>query len=208
MSSLDIFPEELLESILSYVVFSNPASHLRSPLRLVSKRFHRISTPLYFHSIHLRSPAQLHKLLVIALRPNPRLASHIRRIVIEGVWTEASELFNLCSRFGALNILDINLDGPPPPEEFVKLFFGGNVRVNIAGASDSDDQDFCKHLHELTSVTHLTVRKPSHVYLTQTKTRLVLSQLAGAIKAWKHLVRSLISSFSISKILECFLGVC
>lgn len=201
MSPLDTFPEELLESILAYVVFSKPFSHLRSPLRLVSKGFHRISTPLYFHTIHLRFPAQLHKLLDIALRPNPHLASHICKIIIEGVWAEAGELFNLCRPFGALKILDITLDVPTPPDELVKFVFSSfgmptnNVRINIAGTSD--DEDFCKHLDELTSVTHLTVRKPSHVYLTQKKTQLVLSKLAGAIKVWKGLVRLyFLSSFS------------
>jgi len=161
----------------------------------VSKRFHRISTPLYFNTVHLRSEAQLQALLVFALRPNPNLASHIRKIIIEGTWTEAAALFRLCGQFGALRFLDITLDASPPTEEFARQFFSqmgmsvNHVHVKIAGSSDSDAEDFCKHFHALTSVTHLTVRKQSNVYLTQPKTRLVLSQLARAIKAWQDLVR-------------------
>lgn len=193
MSLLDTLPEELLETILANVI--NPISpHLKKPLRLVSRRFHRISTPLYFYTIHLRSQAQLDGLLVLALRHNTNLASHIRKIIIEGVWTEAEALFKLCRQFGSLKILDMTIDPPPPSDELVKYWLShlgmgpaNNVRVNITGTS-SDGEDFCKHLHELTSVTHLTIRKSSHVHLTQTKPRLVLSQLARAIKAWKDLV--------------------
>ena len=206
MSPLDTFPEELLESILSHVIFSkSPISRIRSPLRLVSKQFHRISTPLYFNTIHLRTQVQLQRLLVFALRSNPSLASHIRKVIIEGTWTEAAVLFLLCSQFGALRILDITLDpdASPPPKEFVKSFFSqmgvatDNLHVNMKmkGSSSSDAEDFCKHLHGLTSVTHLTVRKPKDVFLTQPKTRFVLSQLAKAIKAWKDLVRCSLFSF-------------
>jgi len=190
MSPLDTLPEELLESVLANVIKS---PQLGNSLRLVSRRFDRISTPLYFSTIHLRSQAQLDRLLDFALKHNPNLASHIRKIVIEGVWTGAGVLFKLCHQFGSLKILDMTIDPPPPSDELVKFWLShlgmgpaNNIRVNITGTS-SDGEDFCKHLHELTSVTHLTVRKLSHVHLTH-KARLVFSQLATAIEAWENLV--------------------
>ena len=191
MSPLDTLPEEILESVFANVINS---PHLGKTLRLVSRKFHRISTPLYFSTIHLRSQAQLDGLLDLALKHNPNLASHIRKIVIEGVWTGAGVLFKLCHQFGSLKVLDMTIDLPPPSDELVKSWLSNfgmgpadNIRVNITGAS-SDGEDFCKHLHELTSVTHLTVRKSSHLHLTQTKARLVLSQLAMAINAWENIV--------------------
>jgi len=202
MSPLDTFPEEILESILAYVVLSRPAVHWNCTL-LVSKRIHRISKPLYFHTIHLRSQAQLRKLLVLALQPNPDLASHIHQVIIDGVWREAGALFDLCSRHASLRVLDMTLDGPSLAT--VGLW-RTRPRNNLRVQYEELDfiEEFCKHLDKLASITHLRIRKSNNVYLTQAKPRRFLSNLAKATIAWKDLV---CGSFSflcfISKCIEC-----
>ncbi len=181
MSPLDTFPEELLESILAYVVLFKHTLHWQGPL-LVSKTFHRISKPLYFHTIHLRSQAQLRKLLVSALQPNPDLAYHIRQIIIDALWREAGVLFYLCSRHANLKVLDMTLDVPP--------FLRPRAMQTRPNLEELDSiEEFCRHLDKVTSITHLRVRKSSDVYLTQKKARFLVSGLAKAVIEWKDLVR-------------------
>ena len=139
--------------------------------------------PQHFSTIHLRSKAQLDSLLDLALKHNPNLAFHIRKIIIEGEWTGAGELFKLCQQFGSLKIPNMTID-PSSPLDDVAFWF--NIRGNVAGTS-SDGEEIYRHLHELTSVTHLTVRKSSP-HLTRMKARSVFSQLAMAINAWENLV--------------------
>ena len=75
MSPLGTLPEELLHFSLQTTLKKPP---------LVSRTFHRINTPLYFYTIHLRSQGQLHRLLVLVLRRDPNLASHIHKICYRG----------------------------------------------------------------------------------------------------------------------------
>ena len=193
MLQLSAFPEELLETVLSYCVVaplslpprqsSSPTSRTstssqqirtRLAILLVSKRFCRICTPLFYHTVHIRSPKQLHSLLTDALSPNPFLAPCIRRIVMGGVWAEAGELLQLCSN--NLRLLDITLD--------TSLALTARLR-------DLDAEDFCRGLFKINSLTHIVVRKPGNVYLTQSKPVYVLSQLAKAVERWDQLVGQL-----------------
>ena len=185
------FPEELLEKILAHCVVAHtphpprPSWHSSSattpPVRgrlallLVSKTFLRIATPLFYHSLHIASPSQLHCLLRDALRPNSALASHIRRVVLAGIWAEGGELLQLCHT--RLETLDIILDTMA-----VAPGVQGDVR-------DLDAEEFCAALTEMTALTHLVVRKPCNVYLTQPRPRYVLSALAEAMHSWDKLVR-------------------
>lgn len=186
MLILSAFPEELLETVLSYCVVaparqeslptlrtSRSSQQIRSRLAflLVSKRFCRICTPLFYHTIHIKSPKQLQSLLTDSLFPNTFLASYIRRIVIGGVWAEAGELLQLCSN--SLRFLDITLD--------TSLALTSRVR-------DLDAEDFSRGLFKIESLTHIVVRKPGNVYLTQSKPAYVLSQLAKAVEGWEQLV--------------------
>ncbi|KAF8962134.1 hypothetical protein BDZ97DRAFT_1759534 [Flammula alnicola] len=189
---LSTFPEELLERILFYCVVapssqqSRPSWHRatesslapgqvrgRLALLLVSKTFLRISTPLFYHTVNLVSANQLHRLLCDALRPNSFLASHIRRLVLSGIWADAGELLRLCNV--NLKMLDITLDT-------TQLSPGvhGHIR-------DLDAEEFCEGLKEVTSLTHIVIRKPNNVYLTQPKPRYVLSEVAKAMYTWDDL---------------------
>lgn len=197
MSTLELtaFPEELLEGILAYCVIASlipqtrpswhrpvGASSTPHPVRgrlaflLVCRQFYRISTPLFYHTLHLSSPSQLHRLLTSALRPKPSFATCIRRVVFGGIWAEGGELMRL-SR-GSIRLLDIMLDTTQ-----LSPAVSGQVR-------DLDAEEFCEGLNELEALTHLVVRKPSHVYLTQPKPRYVLSEVANAIDSWNELVCS------------------
>jgi len=183
---LERLPEELLERILSYCVVSpltpssRPSWHANgfrdrlAPL-LVSKTFFRIGNPLFYHTIHIQSASQLHHLLSTTLRPNPSLATHVRRIILAGIWADAGELLCLCGN--NLKLLDIHLDTthlPQPVNSYIR---------------DLDAEDFCEGLKGVKSLTHLMVRKSSNVYLTQPRPRQVLFELAKAVQEWDELVR-------------------
>ncbi|PPQ88177.1 hypothetical protein CVT25_005142 [Psilocybe cyanescens] len=185
------FPEELLEGILSHCViaslskpprpswhWSGPSSTSSQPIRgrlallLVCKKFLRISTPLFYHTIHILSSGQLHRLLSDALLPSPALALHIRRIVFAGIWAEGGEIFRMCS--GSIRFLDLTLDS-----------------TQLSGASgpirDLDAEEFCEGLKELAALTHIVVRKPNDVYITRPKPQYVLSEIANAMVNWNQL---------------------
>ncbi len=49
---------------------------------------------------------------------------------------------------------------------------------------DLDAEEFCAALAEMTALTHLVVRKPCNVYLTQPRPRYVLGALAEAMHSW------------------------
>jgi hypothetical protein len=213
MSSLDLlsFPEELLERILIQCVVSpttlapRPSWHkqagsppAQAPIRgriallLVSKTFLRICTPLFYHTVHVISAQQLHRLLSNALRPNPILASYIRRLVFSGIWADGGELLHRCNY--NLRTLDLTLDVAQ---------LSPAVRAPIR---DIDAEEFCKGLTEITSLTHIVVRKPGNVYLTQPKPRAVLLELAEAMQSWNELVRFISSISQLYSMLIVHLG--
>lgn len=192
------FPEELLERILALSVVSplvqttrpqwhqqqkrsssHPGTAIRGRLAslLVCKKFYRISTPLFYHTIHINSPAQLHRLLSNALRRNRYLATYVRRLVFAGVWAEGGELIAMCSR--NIKMLDITLD-------MTQLAPGVNTNRDVR---DFDAEDFCEGIKYIThSLTHLALRKPNNVYLTQPKPKYVLGEIAKAMRYWDNLV--------------------
>lgn len=186
------FPEELLERILALSVIAplvqttRPKWHQRpdrgtairgrlAPL-LVCKKFFRISIPLFYHTIHVTSPAQLHSLLSSALRRNHYLATYVRRLLFAGVWAEGGELIAMCSR--NIKMLDITLD-------MTQLAPGVNANRDVR---DLDAEDFCEGIKYIThSLTHLALRKPNNVYLTQPKPKYVLGVIAKAMRDWDNL---------------------
>ena len=187
------FPEELLERILALSVVapllqtsrphwhqrSDPGTAIRGRLAslLVCKKFYRISTPLFYHTIHISSPSQLHRLLSNALRRNRYLATYVRRLVFAGVWAEGGELIAMCSR--NIKMLDITLD-------MTQLAPGVNTNRDVR---DLDAEDFCEGIKYIThSLTHLALRKPNNVYLTQPKPKYVLGEVAKAMRYWDNLV--------------------
>ncbi|KAF9562054.1 hypothetical protein CPC08DRAFT_634546 [Agrocybe pediades] len=188
------FPEELLEAILAHCVIAlpnqpprpswtrnlgsttdSPASPPRGRLAvlLVCKKFHRISIPLYYNTINVQSPRQLNRLLVNALRPNPTLASHVRRVIFAGVWADGGELLRMAN--DSIRLLDVSIDTT-------------QLAPNVPGqVRDLDAEEFCEGLKELSSLKHLIIRKPNNVYLTQPKPKYVLSAMAAAMHEWNEL---------------------
>ena len=199
---LAAFPEELLERILSLCVIApliqteRPQWHQRSnsgtlvvrgrlaPL-LVCRKFFRICTPLFYHTIHITSPAQLHRLLTSALRPNLYLAAYVRRLLFAGIWAEGGELLSMCN--GNVKMLDITLD-------VTQLAPRVNPNRDVR---DLDAEEFCVGLKDITkSLTHLVLRKSNNIYLTQPKPKYVLGEIAKAMRAWDNLVCHPISLLS------------
>ena len=191
-STILAFPEELLERILALCVVSplvetaRPEWHQRSSsgtairgrlaTLLVCKKFYRISIPLFYHTIHVTSPAQLHKLLSTALRRNLYLTTFVRRLLFAGVWAEGGELIAMCNR--NIKMLDITLD-------MTQLAPGVNANRDVR---DFDAEDFCEGIKYIThSLTHLVVRKPNNVYLTQPKPKYVIGEIAKAMRDWDNL---------------------
>ncbi|KAF4621587.1 hypothetical protein D9613_012611 [Agrocybe pediades] len=188
------FPEELLEAILAHCVIAlpnqpprpswtrnlgsttdSPASPPRGRLAvlLVCKKFHRISIPLYYNTINVQSPRQLNRLLVNALRPNPTLASHVRRVIFAGVWADGGELLRMAN--DSIRLLDVSIDTT-------------QLAPNVPGqVRDLDAEEFCEGLKELSSLKHLIIRKPNNVYLTQPKPKYVLFAMAAAMHEWNEL---------------------
>jgi hypothetical protein len=75
-------------------------------------------------------------------------------------------------------MLDITLDMTPLAPG---VMANGNVR-------DLDAEDFCEGIKYIThSLTHLALRKPNNVYLTQPKPKYVLGEIAKAMRKWDNL---------------------
>ncbi|PPQ69646.1 hypothetical protein CVT24_001219 [Panaeolus cyanescens] len=196
MLQLANFPEEILEQILAPCVIaplaltSRPTWHKSStkgsglatrsrlaPL-LVSKSFHRISTPLFLETLHIISPTQLHRLLSTLLSSTPCLAHHIRHLIFAGVWAEGGELLRLCGH--ALKYLHITLDITPG--------FGTHPALPLhATFRDLDAEEFCDGLQYLSGLLHLVITKPNNVYLTHFKPKYVLAEISRSLVGWTNL---------------------
>ncbi|KAK0186464.1 hypothetical protein F5146DRAFT_1065994 [Armillaria mellea] len=169
--SLDSFPEELIERILSYLSWvpvqtgsttPRPVCSRLAPL-LVCKAFYRISLSHFYHTIHLTRPTQPANLLA-ALHHYPWLSRYVRRIVITGIFDGADQVFRWCSHVKAL---DITLDPRFPDQAYCPAV-----------------ERMCDSLEALDTVTHLTIRKPARLYLTHAGVKRLIVRLASAITGW------------------------
>ncbi len=184
--SLESFPEELIERILSYCVVVTPTPAVSCPAwapvhpptsprpvcsrlapLLVCKAFYRISLPHFYHTIHLTRPSQPANLLA-ALHHYPWLSRYVRRIVITGIFDGADQVFRRCSHVKAL---DITLDPRFPDQAYCPAV-----------------ERMCDSLEALDAVTHLTIRKPARLYLTHAGVKRLIVRLASAITGWIDLV--------------------
>ena len=95
------------------------------------------------------------------------------------MWSEVGILFYLCSWHANLEVLDMTLDLPP---------HAPNTNFRVYYEELDSVEGFCRHLDKLTSITHLRIRKSGDVYLTQKKSRALVSHLAKAVIRWKDLV--------------------
>ncbi|KAK0495761.1 hypothetical protein EDD18DRAFT_1170622 [Armillaria luteobubalina] len=180
--SLDSFPEELIERILSYCVVATPTPAVSSPAwaidrtataprpicsrlspLLVCKAFYRISLPHFYHTIHLTRPSQPGDLLAV-LHHYPWLSRYVRRIVITGIFDGADQVFRRCSHVKAV---DITLDPRFPDQAYCPAV-----------------ERLCDSLEALDAVTHLTIRKPGRLYLTHAGVKRLIVRLASAITGW------------------------
>ncbi|EGN94564.1 hypothetical protein SERLA73DRAFT_163095 [Serpula lacrymans var. lacrymans S7.3] len=217
-TSLASFPEELLERILALCVSppdtlpTRPDWHLSrsspstpqneqtpslpprsriTPL-LVSKSWLRIATPLFYHTVLLRTPEQASALL-ITLQGAPDLARAIRTIVVSGCWPCLRELLAACPLLESFDFtLDAGLMPSPNNNTANNNTANGGVPSPAVGAGaitdavDVDAQAFCDVLEQI-DLKHVTVRKPTSVYLTHPKPRYILSRLSAAVSKWSHL---------------------
>lgn len=173
------FPEELIERILTHSIAADDRpAWLRSPAHrpdsrlaplLVSKQLSRIAVPLFYHTIHLSSPATAH-LLRRSLDSNPSLASHIRHLIVTGVWADVIHLMGLCGP--SLRILDLSLTLEDEHEEH------------------DSSSELAESLQALTGVQHITLRKPNNVYLSLPYPKHIIFSVARAISGWSDLVRT------------------
>ncbi|KAG7440749.1 uncharacterized protein BT62DRAFT_937725 [Guyanagaster necrorhizus] len=181
--SLDSFPEELVERILSYCVVASQAPAVSSPAwapgqppsaavrpvcsrlapLLVCKAFYRISLPHFYHTIHLTRPSQPAHLLS-TLHHYPWLSRYVRRVVITGIFDGADQVFRRCRHVKAL---DITLDPRFPEQAYCPAV-----------------ERLCDSLEALDAVTHLTIRKPARLYLTHAGVKRLIFRLASAITGW------------------------
>jgi hypothetical protein len=94
----------------------------------------------------------------------------------------------MCSR--NIQMLDITLD-------MTQLAPGVNTNRNVR---DFDAEDFCEGIKYIThSLTHLALRKPNNVYLTQPKPKYVLGEIAKAMRVWDNLAsRTTFSPLSLT----------
>ncbi|KZT25933.1 hypothetical protein NEOLEDRAFT_1132982 [Neolentinus lepideus HHB14362 ss-1] len=157
-NTLSTIPEELLERILALCIDVPP---FRTAPLLVCKRFLRIATPLFYHTLTLRSPRQTER-LYHTLTSNPLLASFTRKLVVQS--SDADHILRLCR--------DI--------EELDLLLLDGDV-------NEARIRRFCQALARIESIRCLTLRKAASTYLTHERPRLLLEGLADAVKSWKNL---------------------
>ncbi|KAK0443084.1 uncharacterized protein EV420DRAFT_1576915 [Desarmillaria tabescens] len=183
ITSLDSFPEELVERILAYCVVAPPTPAVSSPAwapvhppstavrpvcsrlapLLVCKSFYRISLPHFYHTIHLTRPSQPAHLLA-ALHSYPWLSRYVRRVVITGIFDGADQVFRQCRHVKAL---DITLDPRFPEQAYCPAV-----------------ERLCDSLEALDAITHLTIRKPARLYLTHAGVKRLIVRLATAITGW------------------------
>lgn len=175
------FPEELIERILSLALsahdspISRPpwlrskSSHL-APL-YISRQLTRIATPLLYNNIHLPTQSHANKLLA-TLASKPHLAIHIHSLSIAGLWEDAARIMRLSAN--SLSELDLSIT------------IGGD---NDEHHSHTIDDAYAEALAAMSGIRHLTLRKPSNVYLSLTRPRAIINAVALAITNWPHLVR-------------------
>ncbi|TFK64513.1 hypothetical protein BDN72DRAFT_846498 [Pluteus cervinus] len=142
----------------------------------VNKLFHRIATPLFYHTIHVTSRHQAH-LLRTTLVNRPPVGAHVQRISGAGVWKEMGEVFRLCDRIRAL---DLTIDDGHEPIQNDGL---GNSDLS----ADEDGEAFFDALDELKGICTVALRKSQTTYLTQPRPRYRFARVAQTVSRWNKL---------------------
>ncbi|KAJ7878738.1 hypothetical protein B0H14DRAFT_3435345 [Mycena olivaceomarginata] len=158
MTALALFPEELLERILLEAVVAPASPHPRAPWHLhpdsrgklqtrgrtapllVSRAFHRIALPLFYHTLVLHSPRQSAALLD-ALRDQPDLVRGVRTLVLSNPCAADAEVLRMLPKLLVLDALSVRkgartyLSQPAP-------------RAMLDALADA--VGYCPHLHTAT----------------------------------------------------------
>jgi hypothetical protein len=179
MTALALFPEELLERILLEAVVAPASPHPRAPWHthpdsrgklqtrgrtaplLVSRAFHRIALPLFYHTLVLHSPRQSAALLD-ALREQPDLVRGVRTLVLSNPCAADAEVLRMLPK---LLVLDVMLPS------------SNDATDSLTGA-----------IRDLSTLQALSVRKGAGTYLSQPAPRAMLDALADAVGDCPHLV--------------------
>ncbi|KAJ6544103.1 hypothetical protein B0H19DRAFT_1267416 [Mycena capillaripes] len=190
--TLASFPEELLEQILADTVIAPAAPHPRAAWHLsssssasnavkqtrgriapslVCRVFHRITLPLFYHTLVLHSSSQSLSLLA-TLRARPALARAVRTLVLPAPCASDAEILRLLP---GLRTLDITLPAN----------------------SDPDSDALAASIRSLRTLRVLAVRKSAATYLCQPAPRALLDALADAVNASSELT-SMTLSFPLS----------
>ena len=148
--------------------YSWPLLRTRLALLCVSRQFHRITLPLFYHTLHLQSAKQLTGALK-ALKRHPTLTPAVRKVVFSAIWQDCDVLLTLCERVDDVDIcLDLGHD-------------------RSSGVGDIEAEAFCAALARR-DIVRLTIRKDPVAYLTHDRPRYMLEGLAQAIPQWTNLV--------------------
>ncbi|KAJ7097700.1 hypothetical protein C8R44DRAFT_748410 [Mycena epipterygia] len=194
MSTLATFPEELLERILAAVVVSPPtprpralwhprpaAEDTKTPTRgsalRVSRAFHRIALPLFYHTVVLHNPSQARALLA-TLSADLLLARAVRSLILPAPSSECAAVLSLVAP--QLRLLDVTL--PAETEAGVAL------AAALQSLSPQQPES---------NLRTLAVRKAPGTYLSQPAPRAVLSALASVVLA-SPLLDETTTSFPLS----------
>ncbi|KAJ7705524.1 hypothetical protein B0H17DRAFT_1193184 [Mycena rosella] len=187
------FPEELLERILAFVVVAPPTAHPRAPWHpspnaassetpirtrtaalLVSRAFHRIALPLFYHTLVLHTPSQSRGLLA-ALGARPALTRCVRTLVLSDPSPADADLLVLVG--STLRALDVTLPPVLPAIDALAL-----------------EHALARPLPALRA---LAIRKAAGTYLSQPAPRAVLCALADTVAA-APLLEETTTSFPLS----------
>ncbi|KAJ7182781.1 hypothetical protein C8R43DRAFT_13199 [Mycena crocata] len=148
----------------------------RTAALLVSRAFHRIALPLFYHTLVLHSPSQSTALLQ-ALHTHPHLARAVRTVVLPAPSRADARVLRTLPD---VRVLDVTL---PPTLD------------------DAPDEGAGEHigdaLRALSTLRTLTIRKAAGTYLSQPAPRAVLDALASAVSL-SPMLHTLTTSFPLS----------
>ncbi|KAH8103384.1 hypothetical protein BXZ70DRAFT_1005807 [Cristinia sonorae] len=195
--ALVTLPEELLDRILSELFFSTPSpdrpawhtptANFSAPL-LTCKLIHRVSAPLLYRNVTLRSPTQS-ALFGATLLANPELAQCVWNLTLGGVWEDG--MIDVLSSCSALRSLDMMLDEGWKVKEWVSGQRPDGSRASGSflsrGINAVEVLAFCDALGHVKDLRRLTIRKSNNTYLTQLVPATILQCIGTHVQRWTSL---------------------
>lgn len=190
-------PEELIERIFdeyfsSPLTAGTPQGPVRTPIStplLTCKVIYRVSAPLLYRTITLRSPTQTSS-LVPTFTSNPSLAGCVRALVVEGVWeTGLKEVCQACTGLRELHIvLDDGWRGKALSRNTRYERGDTNAGAVARELNESEAIGFCDALRHIRDLKNLRIRKDANTYLTQVGPATILRRIGECVQQWPDLV--------------------